>query len=434
MSRFEPRAHVAPGDAGGEAARVRSLLGDARLAPLFEEVRRRLEETGGDARTVTLRGAPDETRAAIADLMGWGSVPGDPVRLGLDALDAALRESAAAVTVREAVERLSGPLRDLRGERRRRGAERERRWAEAHAAIEAAGRPELGAWLDHLRRGGLTRAAGASGRPEDALLAGALRAALRLPAGGQLLPVFASEALGDPHALDAGSALGPLVLRAAAAIAGWPELPPGAAARRQLWAAVGVDCDPLSANVLVLGLRPGGEGVLARHLREAAEAGDPRRVTLRELERSDLLFTAGATLYVCENPAVVAAAADALGPRSAPLVCSEGVPSTAVSRLLARVARAGALLRVRADLDWAGLRIARQLMTAGAAEPWRLGARDYERAVAAGRTGPPLAGRAAPAPWDAALAAAMAREGVSVPEERLLEALIADLGASSRET
>jgi uncharacterized protein (TIGR02679 family) len=408
--------------------RVRRLLGAPPLAPLFEAAHQRLEETGGTARTVTLHECAAETRGAIADLLGWDSVPDAEVRVDLVELDRALRESAAAVDLRGALEVVVGPLRDRREERRVARADREQRWVEAGAALQAAGRRELHPWLDQLQRGALARAARACGRSEAEVLSAALRVALALPAGGKLLPVFASEVLGDPHALDLGAVVTPLALRAAAVIAGWPEVPTGAAGRRRLWAEVGVDCDPLSASVLLHGVAPRGAGLLARHLRESAEAGEPRRVTLRELERSDVELSGGG-LYVCENPAVVAAAADALGPRSAALACAEGVPSTAVLQLLGRAARGGVRIRVRADFDWPGLRIAAQLMAVGSAEPWRFGAADYENAVTARRVGPPLEGHRPSVAWDAALPAAMARAGVSVPEERVLDWLMSDLAA-----
>jgi uncharacterized protein (TIGR02679 family) len=108
-------------------------------------------------------------------------------------------------------------------------------------------------------------------------------------------------------------------------------------------------------------------------------------------------------------------------------VCTEGVPSTAVVQLLRRAAAAGTRLRVRADFDWPGLRIAAQLMALGSALPWRFSAGDYETAIFEGRTGPPLDGAHASAPWDATLPARMAAGGMSVPEERLLDALLADL-------
>lgn len=410
-----------------EAGRVRALLGGAALAPLFAAVHRRLEASGGSARTVALTGCSPETCAAVADLLGWSEVPAGALRVRLDELDGALRESAAAVSLAEGLAVLVGPIRDRREERRLRKGERDRRWREARAALEAAGRPELEPWLDQLERGALARAARAAGQSEEEVLERALRTALRLPAGGLLLPVFASQALGDPHALDPGTALGGLVLRAAAVIAGWLLVPAGAGARRALWAEVGLDCDALSATVLVHGLCPAGAGPLARQLRESADAGEPRRITLRELERAELTFAPGEVVHVCENPSVVASAADALGSRSRPLVCTEGVPSTAVLQLLARLVQHGARLRFRADFDWPGLRIAGQLSSLARAEPWCFSARDYQQAVAEGRVGPRLEGAAAPSSWDPALSAAMAREGVSVPEERMIGVLLGEL-------
>ncbi len=254
--------------------------------------------------------------------------------------------------------------------------------------------------------------------------------ALRLPASGQLLPVFAASVAGDPHALDPGTSLGGLVLRAAAAIAGRRDVPSSAPERRRLWREVGIDCDSLSADVLLLGLRPAGEDRLARHLRESAAAGEPRRVTLRELSRAELALARGTSVFVCENPAVVESAADALGARSAPLVCVEGVPSTAAVVLLRRLAAAGARVRVHADFDWAGLRIAEQVIVETRGEPWRFSAADYGAAIAAGGGGPGLTGAPAVSRWDEALARALESARITVPEEQVLGDLIADLETS----
>lgn len=181
-------------------------------------------------------------------------------------------------------------------------------WTRARSTV--AQRPPLGKWLDDLRaHGRAARAATLAGTTEDALLARVLEVVSRLPAPGELLPVFALNALGDAHSLDAGRAESALVLRAAAALMSVP--PPGnAMERRRLWAAVGVVCDALSADVLTLGLHPIGEGLLARHLREATAIGEPRRTTLRELSRESITVAAGTSVFVCENPSVVAAAAD----------------------------------------------------------------------------------------------------------------------------
>ena len=98
---------------------------------------------------------------------------------------------------------------------------------------------------------------------------------------------------------------------------------------------------------------------------------------------------------MCENPAVLRAAAARLGPRSAPLVCSEGVPSTACWRLLG--AAAGTDVLWRNDFDWAGLRITGAAVHRVAARPWRMGEADYAAALATGDS-EPLRGAAGPEP------------------------------------
>ncbi len=410
------------------AERIRALLGGPLYEKLFVAARRRVEEAGEGARSMTVAGLDALERTALADLLGLGSLPDGSVRLDVERLDAALRESAAGVPLRGVLEALGGPLRDRRSERLGERAERERMWSEAREQLAAAGRAELVEWLEALRASGLlARAARAGGRAQQELLETVIPIALRLPASGQLLPVFAASVAGDPHALDPGTSLGALVLRAAAAIAGRRDVPSSAPERRRLWREVGIDCDSLSADVLLLGLRPEGEDRLARHLRESAAAGEPRRVTLRELSRAELALAPGTSVFVCENPAVVESAADALAARSAPLVCVEGVPSTAAVVLLRRLAAAGARVRVHADFDWAGLRIAEQVIADTRGEPWRFSAADYAAAIAASRAGPALTGQPSASRWDDALTRAMQNTGIAVQEEQVLGDLIADL-------
>ncbi|MFL5273858.1 MAG: TIGR02679 family protein [Anaeromyxobacteraceae bacterium] len=411
-----------------DGARLRQLLGGPAYAKLFAAVRRRLEEAGEAARSVTVDGLDVQEAHALADVLGWRAAPDGAVRVELAALDRALAESAASATLREVLEALGGPIRDARSERDHAVAERERLWSDAEARV--SDRPELLAWLAGLRAsGGLTRAAGAAAREPLAVLHDAVTVALSLPAPGRLLAVLAAACTGDPHALDAGTPLGGLVLRAAAALAGWERVPSGASERRRLWREVGVDCDALSAEVLVVGLRPAGASLLARHLREAADAGEPRRVTLRELARAGVAVAPGTVVSVCENPAVVAAAAEVHGGRCGALVCVEGVPSTAAMELVRALAACGAALRVHADLDWAGLRIARQVIDATGGAPWRFDARAYVDAVARVPRGPRLLGGRVDSPWDPGLAAAMAEHGVAIPEEQVLPELLGDLAA-----
>lgn len=135
-------------------------------------------------------------------------------------------------------------------------------------------------------------------------------------------------------------------------------------------------------------------------------------------------------VYVCENPNVVSIAADRLGAGCAPLVCTDGMPAAAQRVLLNQLRDAGACLRYHGDFDWAGLRIAWQVLQGHGAEPWRFGCADYLAAV---QSLPPMARDhvlgmdVADAPWDDALVAAMRDMGCAVAEEAIMELLLDDL-------
>jgi len=409
---------------------IRECLGGPQYAAFFRAVRGRLEAAGGvGARTVTLKGLSEDERRAVADLHGWRTVPEERVRVSLAGLDLLLRQSAVSAGVAEVMEAMGGPLADRRGEREEAGLRERRLWDEAAAHPGFDARPELHAWLDELRRRGIVRrVARASGIEPAILLRQAMDVAARLPARGVPLSVLAAETTGDAHALDTGCPVAALALRAAGRVAGWPQLPSGATGRRRLWAEVGVLCDPLSAQVLVLGLRPGGGDRLARQLQESAEAGEPRRLTLRELVRSPVAVAPGTAVFVCENPVVIAAAADQLGAHCAPLVCVEGVPSTAALHLLRSVAQAGGVLHFHADFDWAGLRIGNVVSAQLGAAPWRFTTVEYGAAQAVlPPSHVPLRGLSVRAAWDPELDRAMRASGRAVFEEQVIESLLMDL-------
>ncbi|MGI5143642.1 MULTISPECIES: DUF2399 domain-containing protein [unclassified Streptomyces] len=137
-------------------------------------------------------------------------------------------------------------------------------------------------------------------------------------------------------------------------------------------------------------------------LRDAADFGIPFRLTLHQLA-SDPVVPAAADIFVCENPAVLRAAAAELEAGSAALVCTEGVPSAACHKLLADAVRAGARLYWRADFDWAGLRITATAVERHGAHPWRMTTADYREALGHGQS-TPLGGPPATSPWDPQLA------------------------------
>jgi len=115
----------------------------------------------------------------------------------------------------------------------------------------------------------------------------------------------------------------------------------------------------VSSRVLVLNLLLEGDAACVP-LSHAAGA-EPLWLTLRSL--SGVFQTDAADIYVCENPSVLIAAADALGARSRPLICTNGRPSAAAVRLLTRLAETGASLHVRADDDTVGQEIVKALRT-----------------------------------------------------------------------
>lgn len=413
--------------------RLRDTLGAPELSWLLERARRRLELGGPRQGTVTLRGPTAAQRAAVDRLLGRAPSRGEALSVSLDELDRIIRHAELADGLDDAVAALMGPLVDERAAR----AAVERDWdalfAEAAELIrrdalhaEAADLPgrhdALLGWLGEVRAGGLLRRlAGGDVAVGRRLLRDAVAVAVRLPAGGVPLAELAAAGTGDSHALDAGAAVGTLAVRAAAAVGGAPTWE-GAEGRRDAWACAGVLCDELSAPALVLALTADGRTATGRALGIHAEAGEPYRLSVRQLLRDPPAFPAAA-VFVCENPSVVAAAANRLGAACAPLVCVEGQVRTAARLLLDRLTGAGARLRYHGDFDWAGVGIANRVIARHGAAPWRLSARDYTAAAG----GPPLIGRPVDPSWDADLAPAMRRRGRAVHEEQVLGDLLTDL-------
>ncbi len=400
--------------------RLRAVLGIPELAWLVERLRRRVESGRALTGSVSLRDPTPAQRRAVDRLLGRPPSRGGVLHVRLGQLEDLLRHAELCGGLRAAVEVLAGPLVDRRAEREA----RERGWQQVMVRAEAADpRPQVVEWLRERRtRTLLRRYSGRDPAVGEVLLARALAVAGRLPARGVPLAELAAELSGDSHALDAGRPLGTLVVALAARLGGahgWR----GAEGRREAWESVGVLKDDVSASVLVHGLTAAGTSLVDRTLAAHAEAGEPCRLTTGQLLRHPPRFAGLGTVHVCENPAVVSAAARRLGSACAPLVCVDGQPTIAVHSLLARLAAAGAHLVYHGDFDWTGLKIAARLMARHAARPWRFGAADY--LAAAG--GVALSGEPVEAPWDADLAPAMRQRGLAVHEEQVLDPLLADL-------
>jgi len=413
--------------------RLHRLLGDASVAWLVQRARDRLEAGRSLTGSVTLTGATAEQRRAVERLTGRPPRSGTSLSVSLPEVDRVLRESGAAPGgLAEAVVRLTGPLRDRDRDRLDTAAA----WAAAFAPLDdaVAGRAELAGWRAWLDATGVVRRLAPSpgvARPLLDQVAAVLR---RLPSRAVPIGRLAAECCGDAHALDDGRPAGTLALSAVRALAGLPfAAEVSADSRRTAWACVGVHLDELSSLVLCLGLPGDTRTALGRLLALHRETGQPAMLTLRQLRGHDEALSAG-LVRVCENPVVVAAAAEELGRRCPPLVCVGGQPSAAGWRLLDLLAAGGAEFRYHGDFDWGGVRIAgavRQRVGQGQArwQPWRYDAGAYEAAAAvhAAARLPRLAGEPVATPWDPGLAVAMARHAVRIEEELSLDTLLADL-------
>jgi uncharacterized protein (TIGR02679 family) len=385
------------------------LADDPGWRRLLAAARRSLERTGGSlAGTVSLT-APDEAeRHVVIGVTGVHRPAGvSRVTVRLSEIDTFLRD-AHSIDLPSAV----GPFRDRPAERAALTEARDAVLALADASRHS-GEPWFSEWIDSLRRDGtLTRMV-----RSDLPFARVLTALGALPADAEPMPVFAERVLGDTKALAEGPIRG-LVLRALAA---WHQVTPptGAEQERALWEMAGLVPDDLASQALVLNL-PAAGGLLGDWLSSAAATHVPFRVTLHQLRLAPLSLPVP-EIHVCENPAVLRAAA---GHATAPLICTEGVPSAAVHKLLASRS-AGTVIRWRNDFDWTGVRLtAAALARYPGAVPWRMSSADY---LAVAPTGLPLTGAPAVSPWDHSLTEAMTSTGRSVMEERLIGTLLNDL-------
>jgi len=416
-------------------------LADDSLASLWTVLRARLERNGlrviGQV-TVLLneRGAE-----RLGGLLATPPRSGE-VKVRLPALDEALRKSAAAAGLVTVTGMLTGgPLTDRRADR----ASRAESWGQVWEALDAelaiaglAEAPWTPAFIEAVRRSGLLTRAGIE-TARTSVQQAAVTLGELAPQGPLTEPAvdaeprwelaeLAGRCTGDAHGLDDGRLVGALVLRAAA-VALNERVPDSAAAKRALWAQLGVVTDLISGTVLVWGLRPTGPGRWAAMMRDRADLQLVTHLTLHELRGAaagTALAADGQQVHACENPQILQAAARADCRGS--LVCFSGNPASAGWLLLRGLLEAGADVLYHGDFDWPGMAIAGRVMAAGAV-PWRLCAGDYHEAITRlppesrlVLTGPPVA-----TPWDAALSAKMRGVGLAVHEESLLPALLDDL-------
>jgi uncharacterized protein (TIGR02679 family) len=405
--------------------RLQRLLGGDRLAGLRKRLRRRFERGAADQADDSFRvtGLTADEHAALALLSGRRPRFSGSLQIDLAGVDAALREAGIAASLRGALEQLDGPIVHLATAR----DEALRLWS---GVAESRRDPGLRQFLDAPAGLGLLKRLSGG----DPLAAGEMcdraEAVLRcLPAAGLTRAQLAADVLGDPHALDNGRAVATLVVavrRQAVAMGGAVETDIPGEKARDVWAKAGILVNELARPVLFLNVPTVAPEQIP---------GEPCYASLRRLIRSPPSWdVAGRSVYVCENPNLLAIAADRLGRLCPPMVCTDGMPAAAQDRLLSQLVRDGARLWYHGDFDWAGLGIGNVMMREYNVRPWRYGAADYLAAVrAAPHSGHRLKGTEAVASWDADLAPAMRAHQMAIAEEGVAASLLQDLerGAGS---
>jgi uncharacterized protein (TIGR02679 family) len=405
-----------------DRSRLQATLGRPELKRLVERLRTRVERGGLLTGVLTLSKATPTERDAVNRLLGRLPSRGSTLVIDLGQLEDKLRAAGLAANLRVAVEQITGAIVDRHAQREIEEREWKNLFFDASKKVE--NRPELQTWITQLRLTGSLRRYGITDARK--LVQQALDIITALPAQDTPLAELAASILGDAHALDPDTSLSSIILRAVAVL-GKCEKFDDAQSRRDAWASVGVVCDELSAAVLVLNLRSSDNTAVGRVLRIYAESGEPTFLSVRQLLRTPPMFTisdVGPVVYVCENPSVVAAAANRLGGKGLPLVCIEGQPRTATRLLLNQLQAAGIRLMYHGDFDWAGIQIANTIVARHRAVPWRMTANDYRTTATRffALSGTPIA-----ANWDSELMPAMCSIGRVVHEEQVIDIILADL-------
>lgn len=403
------------------------------LGRIGADAARRLERNGLRATgRLKLPRASEEEIAALSGLLGtrWRApLPGADTSVDLAVLDEALVASGSSLLAFATAVR-GAPLVEAGAARRVQLAHRDAGWISAFESSAVRWRPGLRSWLERERSTGALLRTGVA--DPFALLHETLQLLSALPADPpiSLVRFAAAHCGGDPHALDRDRHLDALLRRALAHLDGDPAPLTTAPARRERYERWGLACDELSSTVLTLGLQPTGEGALEHRLRLAV--GEPQVLTLRELTGVRELHC-GPSVFTCENPDVLAAAADELGAACPPFVCTEGWPSAACLRLLGALRTGGAAMHHHGDMDPAGLRILDHLIAHTGGAPWRMTAEDHA-AHAAGGVEVELGARiAVTAPGLLAVGEAITASGRLVREEQTVRDLIAELALRMRQ-
>src|ERR1019366_2019513 len=234
---------------------------------LLAAARKSLERTGGDLAGRISVAEPDDTeRKAIIGITGIHQPAGTKrLTVPLADLDAAVRR-ASGLGLEATLAALGGTLRNRPAQIASLAAARAALIATAEASSLNESCQWYRTWLADKRRDGtVTRLANQGDAPVlgSTVLGHAIRVLEYLevrPATSApiALPALAAQITGDTKALDHGTTLATLILRALALRASVSR-PASAAERRELWDLSGVIVDDLASRVLVLNVTAEGD-------------------------------------------------------------------------------------------------------------------------------------------------------------------------------
>lgn len=412
--------------------RLQRLLGAPVLYALRQRLRRRFELVDSEQTlsSIHLSNLASIEYSALCQLTGRPSRIARSMTLDIADLDARLCAAGLADSLQDALERLDGPIVAKATLRKTLS----KQWSALTNFASDEGSPLLRAWLQNTTTSmPLIKRLGRDPARANQLLAATDTVLRRLPEEGLPRSQLAAETLGDAHALDPGRPVATLVMSAwrlhermgdsqedeAAADSG------GRAEERvrEVWSRAGILVNELARPALVLNLP------VVPHTPRTWLPGEPAYLSLRQLVRKSFCWQVkGRSVYVCENPNIVAIVADRLGANSAPLVCTDGMPAAAQRILLDQLAGAGARLHYHGDYDWPGIGIGNHVIRTWQAIPWRFGCKDYLEAVlVAPRRPRDLHINGVQALWDSELHTAMDTQGLAIAEEAVFSTLLDDL-------
>lgn len=181
------------------------------------------------------------------------------------------------------------------------------------------------------------------------------------------LALFASQVTKNPHAFDAGSDCGRLLLHGICNILGTLKLnfaipyPQSAEERAELLYRAGIITDEVSNYTMLSGLIGYSKGAVHPGWKGFYEKGEPLQASLWNIAKVDRIESPAGRVFIFENPTVFSEVLSLTQDIIPPLVCTFGQVKLASLILLDRLVESGSIIYYSGDFDPEGLLIADRL-------------------------------------------------------------------------